>query len=288
MASTKKYFRTIVPRGVRNWLRSPSRSVRWVWDELKHTAGVNQIIEMRAGFSPVCHPGVYDFAYHLQHTDADQAEEFDGFIKYARPGMVLLDVGAHFGLFSLAALHYGGPRAVAVAVDPSPTAVRIVRIQARLNKVAERLHVIRASVNDHAGWQNMISVGVLASGYYVAPIEGYPESELSKTKSVTIDSLIDELKVSPTHIKIDVEGSEAAVLRGGHKVLSQTSAPILFLELHNEIVHSSGGNPQESLDLLREYGYETFTAEDLPLNGDQILSKPLIRIIARKPSVEPR
>lgn len=283
MATTKTYFRAIVPRGVRNWLRSPGRSVRWAWDEVKHAAGANQTIEMRSGFSPVCHPGVYDFAYHLQHTDPDQVEEFDGFIKYARPEMVLLDIGAHFGLFSLAALHYGGPQALAVAVDPSPTAVRIVKIQARLNNVSERLQVIRASVSDRAGWQSMIAVGVLASGYYVAPLDGYPESELSQTKSVTLDGLVDELRVTPTHIKIDVEGSEAAVLRGGRKTLSQTSAPILFLEIHNEIVGSLGGNPLETLDLLRDYGYETFTAEDLPLDSDKILSEPLIRIIARKP-----
>ena len=285
MASTKTYFRALIPRGVRNWLRSPTRSVRWTWDELKHAVGAHKTIEMRRGFSPVCHPGVYDFAYHLQHTDPDQVREFDGFIKYAQPDMVLLDIGAHFGLFSLAALHYGGPRAVAVAVDPSPTAVRIVKIQARLNNVSERLHVIPASVSDHIGWQNMIAVGVLSSGYYVAPGEDYPESELSQTRSVTVDGLVNELKVAPTHIKIDVEGCEAAVLRGGQETFSQPSAPILFLEIHNEIVRSLGGDPQETLTLLSEYGYETFTDGDLPLSGVEILSEPLIRIIARKVAV---
>jgi FkbM family methyltransferase len=237
---------------------------------------------MRTGFAPVCHPGVYDFAYHLQHTDPDQVEEFDGFIKYATAEMVLFDIGAHFGLFSLAALHYGGTRAMAVAVDPSPTAERMVKIQARLNHVSERLHFIRASVHDHAGWQSMIAVGVLSSGYYVAPTEGYPKSELSQTKSVTLDGLVEELRLIPTHIKIDVEGSEAAVLRGGRQTLSQTSAPILFLEIHNEIVSSLGGDPQETLILLRDYGYETFTAADQPLSDDKILSEPLIRIIAKK------
>src|SRR6185295_15684246 len=159
-SANKKYLRRVVPRGLRNWLRAPSRSVEWFWDEAKYAAGANETIEMRAGFSPVCHPGVYDFAYHLQHTDPDQVEEFDGFIKRTSPGMVLFDIGAHFGLFSLAALHYGGPRAVAVAIDPSPTAARVLKIQARLNKVAERLHVFKSSVGDHTGTQSMVAVGI--------------------------------------------------------------------------------------------------------------------------------
>ena len=56
-------------------------------------------------------------------SDDELIEELDSFIAHCRRGMVLFDVGAHFGVFSLAALHYGGPDAIAVAVDPSPAAV---------------------------------------------------------------------------------------------------------------------------------------------------------------------
>ena len=196
--------------------------------------------------------------------------------------MILFDIGAHFGLFSLACLHYGGPQARAVAVDPSPTAIRFLTVQAKLNQITDRLHIIQAAASDQIGWQSMVSVGVLASGYYVAPTKGHPASELSQTVSVTIDSMAEELKVTPTHIKIDVEGYEAAVLRGGRQILSRASAPILFIELHNEIVHQLGGNPAETLNLLRDYGYKTFTPDGLTIAGSEILSKPLIRIIARR------
>jgi hypothetical protein len=138
------------------------------------------------------------------------------------------------------------------------------------------------AVNDHEGWESMVAVGVLASGYYVAPTNGHPASELSQTKSVTLDGMVDELSVVPTHIKIDVEGYEAAVLRGGRKTLSQSPAPIVFIELHNEIVRELGGNPAETLSLLRDYGYQAFTFDGLVINDAAILSKPLIRVIAKK------
>lgn len=237
---------------------------------------------MRPGWSLTCHPAAYRCAYIAQKSDPEQVAEFDGFVRHASPGMILFDIGAHFGLFSLAALHFGGPTALAVAVDPSPVAIRLMNTQARLNHSGDRLQVIQASAGDVSGWQNMVAVGVSASGYYVAPPQGHPESELSRTRAVTLDGIVADLEIRPTHIKIDVEGYEAAVLRGGKETLSQTPGPILFLEIHNEIVRGLGENPDATLKLLSDYGYETFTSDDAPINDDEILSRPLIRIIARK------
>jgi FkbM family methyltransferase len=283
ITNARKVARSIVPRKVRNWLRSPSTSARWLCDEVKYFCGSTKVVEMRPGWLVACHPAAYRCAYFAQKTDLEQVAELDGFINNSSEGMTLLDIGAHFGLFSFAALHYGGPTARAIAVDPSPIAARFLHLQAKLNDTARRLQVIQASVSDRAGWQSMVAVGVLASGYYVFPNEGYPASELSRTKALTLDDIVDEFAVTPTHIKIDVEGNEAAVLRGGQKVFSQIPSPIVFLEAHNEIVRGLGGNPEETLRLLRQYGYETFTSADIPISDRAILAEPLIRIIARKP-----
>jgi FkbM family methyltransferase len=253
-----------------------------VWDDIKFSCGVKKVVQLRPGWSLICHPATYRCAYYAQQTDPEQIAEFDGFIDNSSEGMILLDIGAHFGLFSFAALHYGGPQARAVAVDPSPVAVNFLNIQARLNQTSDRLHVIQAAVNDHAGWESMVAVGVLASGYYVAPTKGHPAGELSRTRSITLDGIAEELGFIPTHVKIDVEGYEAAVLRGGRKTLSQSSAPIIFIELHNEIVRDLGGDPTETLALLRDYGYRTLTADGLAISDAAILSKPLIRVIAKR------
>jgi FkbM family methyltransferase len=282
-AHAKKMARRLLPRAARNWLRSPSASARWLWDDLKFACGIKHVVEMRPGWSLICHPAAYRGAYCAQKNDPEQTAEFDGFVRNSCQGMILFDIGAHFGLFSLAALHYGGPTARAIAVDPSPTAVSFVNVQAKLNHLSDRLHMIQASASDRAGFQDMVAVGVLASGYYVAPAKSDAANEITQTRAVTLDGLVDELEITPTHIKIDVEGFEAAVLRGGQKVLSTDPAPTLFVELHNEIVRSAGGNPAESLTLLRNYGYETFTSDELPISEDRILDTPLIRVIARKP-----
>lgn len=219
----------------------------------------------------------------LKDNDPEQVTELDGFISNCRPGMVLFDIGAHFGLFSLAALHYGGPNARAIAVDPSPTALRIMSIQAQLNHVTDRLSMVQASAGERTGWQDMVAVGVLAGGYFVAPTRDHTARELTHTRQVTLDSLVKDFGVTPTHIKIDVEGYEAAVLRGGGETLSRATA-VLFVELHNQMVSERGGDPQETLTLLKSSGYQALTARGNRIMEEDILSRPLIRIIARKPS----
>ena len=286
MDSIKNHLRAIIPREFRNWLRAPQRSLQWAWLDLKHAAGFTDTVEIRPGFSLICHPAAYRFAYHLQDSDPEQVGEFDGFVELARRDMVLFDIGAHFGLFSLAALHYGGPGARAVAVDPSPTAIRMTKAQARLNKVAGRLAVLKASVGDHNGLRQMVAVGVIASGYYVSPSEDHTSNELSVTQAVTVDELVNIYSLKPTHLKIDVEGDEAAVLRGAARTLSTENAPLVFLELHNQIVIERGGDPNEALNLLSGYGYKN-AFDDRDFEADDVLRKEIVRIVARKPTASP-
>ena len=282
----KRSGRLFLPRGIRNWLRSPSRTARWMWNELQFGIGITKTIEMRPEWRVVCHPSALDFAYFAQQKDAEQVAEFDGFLRSCRPGMTLFDLGAHFGLFSLAALHYGGADSRAVAVDPSPTACRITSIQAQLNRVADRLRIVRACASDCTGWREMVDSGVQSGSYFVSPGRDHTSGELTRTRSTTIDALVAQFKFQPTHIKIDVEGYEEAVLRGGSRTLGRADGPLLFVELHNEMVSNRGGNPSDALGLLRQLGYETLSPACVPMDHSSILATPLIRVIARKRAIE--
>jgi FkbM family methyltransferase len=282
MGITKVLARGLLPREARNWLRSSVKSIRWVWGEWAYYLGIRETISMRPGFSLQCHPLAYAHAYFAQLEDPDQIQEFDTFISSCTPGMRLLDIGAHFGLFSLACLHYGGPSAQAIAVDASPTAARMMDIQSRLNQAADRLRVVQACVCERTGVRQMVSVGVLADGYYVAPALDHTERDKITVDATTIDHMVEHFRFQPTHVKIDVEGFENLVLTGGRRTLSSNSAPIIFLELHNEIVRVNGDDPVQILTMLRGWGYSFSDSNGSVLSDEDILTKPLIRIVGRK------
>jgi FkbM family methyltransferase len=281
--NVRSLARALLPRGARNWLRSPAMSAAWVADEARHALGFDPAVPLRPGWSPRCHPAALRLAFWPALADGDQARELDGFIVACGPGMRFLDVGAHFGLFSLAALHYGGLEAVVIAVDPSPTAARILRLHARLNGVERRLTVVEAALADRAGRVDLVSVGVIAAGYYARPAADHGAGETTSVEALTLDALAERHGMTPTHIKIDVEGFEAQVLAGARTVLA-ASHPLLFVELHNEMVRRRGLDPGATLDQLAAAGYALCDPDGRPVGAREILSRPLTRIVARWPA----
>jgi FkbM family methyltransferase len=276
----QRAVRILVPRAIRNSLRSPARSAAWTLANLRYWLGIKEHRELRPGFSLVCHPGAYRFSYYAQQEDPEQVAELDSFISWCRPGMILFDIGAHFGIFSLAALRYGGATARAVAVDPSPMAARMLRIQAALNGAGDKLRIIQAAVGDTGGELSLVAAGPFSSGYLGLPTS-HPRRDLTRVCATTLDNLSGDLNLFPTHIKVDVEGSEAAVLRGGQCVLTRVPRPVLFLELHNNLLRDRGADPEETLRLLAAMGYHAVSTAGLPLAQSAILDQPIARFVAR-------
>lgn len=271
-----RLVRAAVPRPVRNWLRSPSKSVVWVWDAAMFSMGITHTLHIPPDISIVCHPRAFKVAYEAQIVDPEQNAEFQRFVSSCSSTMFLFDIGAHFGVFSLAAAHFG---ARAIAVDPSPIATRMIARQAVLNGRSKSIQIVQAAVTDTNGTLNMLSSGVFSDGYFKAA-KGRSGKELTQTPAITIDQITSKFG-APTHIKVDVEGQEAAVLRGGRDTLSQFS-PVLFLELHNEMIASQGGDRNAVLDEVVDLGYKTFSLTGEPIQRTAILEKPIIRIVASR------
>jgi FkbM family methyltransferase len=274
----KSVIRATVPRSLRNWLRSPSKSAEWLWDATRFELGATETVNFPRNWALICHPHAYRVFCQAQIADPDQRKEFENFLLHCDEKMFLLDIGAHFGVFSLAAAHFGGR---AVAVDPSPTATRMIERECGLNGLTDSVRTIRAAVSDEAGAVDMISSGVFSDGYFRI-MRGRSKSELTRARAITIDELVDQYG-TPTHIKIDVEGQEAPVLRGGRATLSKSS-PILFLELHNAMVAAEGGDPDRTLDELSSLRYETFSLEGDPFPRGAILKHPIVRVVATRMS----
>jgi hypothetical protein len=79
--------------------------------------------------------------------------------------------------------------------------------------------------------------------------DGDSVEEFGAGKATTVDSLIDRI-TGPVFLKIDVEGAEAAVLRGASKVLAMPGTR-LIVETHGE------QEENDCIEILKEAGYET-------------------------------
>jgi FkbM family methyltransferase len=277
----KTFARSVLPRPARNWLRSPVESAHYVYDEGLFCLGMVRRHEIRPGWRLTAHPGAFRMAFWAQVHDPEQVSEFDRFVSACRPDMVFFDVGAHFGLFCLAALHYG-PSALCVAIEPSEFAGRMLRLHATLNYPERRLLIRRAAAGRSLGTARMVDVGIQARGYFITADDSRPAGDVTLVPSVTVDALAAEYGMEPTHLKIDVEGDEASVLAGAAATLTAAGGrrPTVFLELHNDILRSRGAAPAQILTTLIAWGYRLEAPSGAPLTPDTAVRPALTRLVA--------
>jgi len=255
-------------------------SAHYVYDEGLFQLGVVRQHEIRPGWRLTAHPGAFRMAFWAQVHDAEQVAEFDRFVAACRPDMVFFDVGAHFGLFCLAALHYA-PSSFCVAIEPSEFAARMLRLHATLNYPERRLVIRRAAAGGAVGTAAMVDVGIQARGYFVKADGSRPARDVTLVPTVTIDALALTYGATPTHLKIDVEGDEASVLAGGRASLPAGGRrPTVFLELHNDPLRARGEAPGRVLQELGAWGYRLEAPSGAPLTADAAVGPRVTRLVA--------
>ena len=280
MRSAKNWLRILVPRILRNLLRSPGRTAADLYDQLSYILGVRPTVAIRDDWGVRCHPAARRVVEASFVTDPDQRIELSRFVETCTPGMVLFDLGAHYGIVSLAALHYGGTNAHAIAVEPSPDACSMIRVLARLNHAGSRLEVVQAAATETSGRHRMVSTGPKAHHYYVSVEDDRPDGDYSEVAAVSIDDLTRRFR-PPTHVKIDVEGLEGPVLQGAAETL-RTHRPIVFLELHPAAIAALGRSIEEPLRLLSQGGYAIFDNQHRAVDPHQLTSiRGVTRVVAQ-------
>ena len=247
-------IRKLVPRFLRNWLRNPSKSLVYVFDRLAYAVGSSPLVSPTENWTIPCHPAALDH-FEIFRKDPIQTEELQAFVAYCRPGMQLLDVGAHYGFFSLACLHYAGADARVLCVEASAKAAGILTANLKLNHVRNQITLMVCAMGDHDGELEMLTTGPMGGDYFVVPSQR--RDDTIKVQQRSLASLLKETKFTPTHVKIDIESFEYEVITASAHVLSAIQ-PVLFLEIHGDQLIARGKRPAEIVEILRECGYQAF------------------------------
>jgi FkbM family methyltransferase len=251
-----KHLARRVPRRLRHLLLAPSHEVRGWLAALSYRVLGPTTVTIRPGWTVRCHPRTAT-VFEETRTLPALIRELDRFIETCRPGMHVLDVGAHYGVFTLAALHYGGPTTRVVAVDPSPATMALLATNLDLNGVRDRVTLVPSALSANAGGIETLTTGATQHFQMVPTAPGRPDAQ--RVPATTVDQLA-ESHGAFTHIKIDVEGHELSVLQGGSTSIP-ASRPFLALELHNDILTTHGTSGAPILQTLADWGY-TWVADD--------------------------
>ena len=138
----------------------------------------------------------------------------------------VLDVGAYHGEYAL--LTYGlRPDLHVVAFEPNPTQLQTLR-----GVCADTPIVIEATALAETSGNVTFSLRGAESG--IRPPTGRDETESLTVPATSLDDWAERNDRTPLLVKLDVEGGEAAILRGGAHVLAEARPTLLCEVLTDE------------------------------------------------------
>jgi FkbM family methyltransferase len=181
----------------------------------------------------------------------------------------ILDIGANIGMISLALIRHC-PNAEIFAFEPGPHQAGLLRKTIRENRLGNKVHQLEIALSDSRGEATFsIHSSEHASGDGFMDTGRAGKSQTLVVKTDTLDQWWHENnKPQINLVKMDVEGAELLVMRGGKNFFSQLKPPIVF-EIHQENLKPY---PYSSLDIIKfleGYGYTLLNLDGNALGGNQ-------------------
>eukprot|EP00927_Polykrikos_kofoidii_P050399 TRINITY_DN44318_c0_g1_i1.p1 TRINITY_DN44318_c0_g1~~TRINITY_DN44318_c0_g1_i1.p1 ORF type:complete len:689 (-),score=93.58 TRINITY_DN44318_c0_g1_i1:213-2168(-) len=178
------------------------------------------------------------------------------------PGCLVLDIGANLGGCSLALGHVGFE---VLAFEPVPALARLLMGSIMQNQLEDKVFVLEAAVGmDAEAFGQLVQEQGHSATAQVMQLGARDDGGGTVVRSVSLDravaGYIPRLPGAQVcAVKVDVEGSEEEVLRGGIVTLAALK-PTLFLDLHPRELRNRGSRTERVIDLIVDkLGYRSLT-----------------------------
>ncbi len=197
-------------------------------------------------------------------------------------GACVVDVGANEGVFTLMAAKLAGPDGTVHSFEPSARDRERLLANVSLNNLTNV--TVHAEALGRAAGKAVLEVSAAERPGHNT-IGGFAYSDTTPAYSLevdvtTLDAVADAARLTRLDLlKVDVEGSETAVLQGAQASLRRFR-PIVFAEAQDASLRQQGSSVGELLELLRAYDYDVKvfgpSGATETLTGDQLTGQNLL------------
>jgi FkbM family methyltransferase len=192
-------------------------------------------------------------------------------LRWLKPGVVLVDIGANIGYYSLLAATHLGETGKIIAFEPSKESCNLLKMSVKRNGF-KNVAIYAKAIADIDG---MV-------GFHMDDSNGIINKELSGASAYQVEAVkLEHILRAESHIdliKMDVEGAEGLVLRGAENLM-RTHHPIVFTEFNPpSIASTSNMTADDFLNRFRSMGYELHVidkdkgASQRPQSNQEILN----------------
>ena len=186
-----------------------------------------------------------------------EADNFNFLQHYCKPDDIVLDIGAHIGLFAVVAAQLTGPCGKVFAFEPAPSTNALLKKTIAINK----LESVIEPHNEAMGSKNGKTIFFISEGEAdnSNSLVSYKEDRMLEGIEViilTIDGFVNEKQLAKVNfIKIDVEGAEYDAIRGGIETFKHYR-PYCILAIHPEPIAVKGDKLEDIYDFLLHLNYK--------------------------------
>lgn len=221
--------------------------IYFCWDYLTFRKGVRtKINDVEILFPPRWH----------KYFEVDYEKENIDFLKRTvRPGMTVIDIGAHLGLVSTIAGKIVGSSGRVYAFEPTQFTFKILSRVMKINKLMTTVRCINKVVSNINGNVEFFIDENKGSNSNSMVTRADKKRMKVSCASVTLDSFIAEERIAQLDfLKIDVEGAELSVLEGGLNVFKQFK-PNVVLAIHPVLIQNNGSTLIELYSFIKSINY---------------------------------
>ncbi len=171
------------------------------------------------------------------------------------PGMTILDLGANIGYNVLLEAQYLDENCLIFAVEPDPRNFQFLQKNVNINGLEKIVQTYQLAMGEHSG-SGILHVAKASNLNTMVSLPHREES--TQDLQVTVMRLDDFMadKSPFNFLRMDIEGYEVEVLRGGIKTLSRAPGPVkIFFEVHPHF-YSVERDISIVLQRLFDIGYE--------------------------------
>ncbi len=180
--------------------------------------------------------------YHTRlHSCKKEPETIAWIEQDFTTGDVFYDIGANVGTYTLVAAAYWKGAVPIVAIEPSAVNFHRLIRNLTLNGCREQVTPLPIALAQTTGilpfhYENLVAGGSLHTlgeardyrGQEFHPLASYP------LLAFDLDTLVEQFHLPPpTHLKLDVDGTELAILQGAHRTLRGVRSALVELEEHH-------------------------------------------------------
>jgi FkbM family methyltransferase len=186
----------------------------------------------------------------LQQAGTWEPDDGAALAAALKPGMTVVDVGAHVGYFALLAARLVGPDGRVVAIEPDPANFQLLEANVARAGVGN-VETVNAAAW-HSSGEVELALSETNSGDHRVGLGG--DRRKLRVPAVAVDDVLGP-DAPVDFVLLDTQGAEAAVVAGMRRSLERWR-PRLQVEFWPAGIHELGGDPRAVLGAYEELGYE--------------------------------